>query len=132
MATTFWQTRNCNAICALLKGFRMQLGSFEDRWHKLKSVASLLDDLAQGGATTPQSAVGTTSVSSGEEFKSAGEADVPTGDRSHELIQSPLVRFEPAVPQCCMAHCYIFGSKVSVVRRGTRLSYGGVRCKSWL
>lgn len=79
------------------------MGTFEDRWHKLRRVAAMVDALALEG-NRKKSAIGTPSGASG------------VAERASEASAPPRVRFEPPSPQCSLVHCYVRGSQVGASR----------------
>lgn len=94
--------------------YRTQLGTFEGRWHKLKRITSLIDNLDRGmtagGTTSAASDTSSTEVdglTTGEGSRGSAEVSVDAA-----AVPGRLVRFEPAIPQCSMVHCYIRGAEV--------------------
>lgn len=89
---TFFQHR---ALLSSL-AFREQVGTFEERWQKLRRVASLIDGVAAEHA-----------------LESSSDRTSPVDGASDDATpRIPRVRFEPKSPQCSMVHCYVRGSQV--------------------
>lgn len=106
--------RNVDVHLVYPPAYRTQLGTFEGRWHKLKQITSLIDNLdremAAGRTTSAASDTSCTEV----DGLTTGEVARGPVDVSVDAAAAPgrIVRFEPAIPQCCMVHCYIRGPQV--------------------
>lgn len=97
-------------VCA---AFRTQVGTFEGRWHKLKRITSLIDKLDYERTASITGTTRTSTADSGFDSVQVDENEGETsgGGADAATARGTLVRFEPAVPQCSMVHCYIQGSQ---------------------